>query len=89
MKKNLKQATILAALVVVMMTTIQAKRITEISLQADSDPALELEEWMVQDNYWTTNYVVAPQEVDAELDLEQWMVDDCFGNRFVGVTFDE
>ncbi len=51
---------------------------TELNLTVESDPELKIEEWMVQEDYWTASSVRVTQEVEEVLELEQWMIDDCY-----------
>ncbi|MGQ8336057.1 hypothetical protein ACUNWD_05855 [Sunxiuqinia sp. A32] len=78
MKNQFQKVTLVLVVLVAFLTSIQAKNATEFSFDLASDPVLEIEEWMVQDEYWTSSFEVAPDEVDQELNLEQWMVEDCY-----------
>ena len=78
MKTRLKSISFLLALAFIAFTGINAKVKTELSLTVESEPALEIEKWMVQDDYWMANSVVVTPEVDEVLELEPWMTDDCY-----------
>lgn len=78
MKTRLKSISFLLVLAFVALTGVNAKVVSELSLTVESDPELEIERWMVQDDYWMPNSVEVTPEVDEVLELEQWMIDDCY-----------
>ena len=76
--KRIKSISFLLVLAFVAATGINAKVETELNLAIEPDPVLNIEAWMSQDDYWTSNAVANTQEVDGELDIEEWM----FDNRY-------
>ena len=78
MKTRLKSISFLLVLAFFTLTGINAKEAIELSLAVETDPELEIEKWMVQDDHWMPNSVEVTPEVDEVLELEQWMTDDCY-----------
>ena len=51
-------------------------KVTSSLLQAEVEPELELENWMVDDFFWNKKSIDLTLATDKPLEIEAWMTDD-------------
>lgn len=79
MKTKIKALVVLAALLLIGATQINANqskwRKALLDAEIDAEPALTLEDWMVDESLWFVGNTTLPEETDKPLLLEKWMTD--------------
>lgn len=74
MKRIIKQV-FFAVVLMVALTGMKVK-VNSSLLQAEIEPELELENWMVDEFFWNRNSIDLTPAIDNALEIEAWMTDD-------------
>lgn len=74
MKRIIKQV-FFAVVLMVALTGMRVK-VNSSLLQAEIEPELELENWMVDEFFWNRNSIDLTPAIDKALEIEAWMTDD-------------
>lgn len=74
MKRIIKQ--VFFAIVLMVALTGMKVKVTSSLLQAEVEPELELENWMVDEFFWNKKSIDLTPATDKPLEIEAWMTDD-------------
>lgn len=74
MKRIIKQ--VFFAIVLMVALTGMKVKVNSSLLQAEVEPELELENWMVDEFFWNRNSIDLTPAIDKALEIEAWMTDD-------------
>lgn len=75
MKSRIGKLLFGVAIAIVALTGINAKSTTRL-LKVETEPALEIENWMTDEFFWNRENVNVAPAKDKELGIENWMYDD-------------
>ena len=74
MKSRISKSLILLVIVIGALTIIKAR--TNYSLpEQEVEPALEIENWMIDESFWNRELKYIPLATEKELVIEEWMYD--------------